>query len=318
MLPMLLATTQNFIFYHVNNSMKLSNLITKMIKNFYIRQIKMKFSLFILLILLVSSVAFPSHNINSSFQKGISFTGWDDANIYNSPISDFSLVELRKTGANYVALTTAWFKNSSSSTFIYPDKNKSPSDTSVIHAINKIHSLGMKVMLKPHLKLQNHDWCAHIRFNEEAKWKAWFKNYKNFICHYAHIAEENGVEEFCIGVELRDTMARNEWVDIIKAIRENFSGKITYASNWDNYMNIKWWNMLDFIGIDAYFPLTNKKNATMDELLDGWKRWYNEIKEYSENIGKKIIFTEIGYCSQDGTNMQPSNPDLSNKVDLQE
>ena len=273
-----------------------------------------------LLILFISSISFftSAPNIPSNFQKGISFKGWDSNNIYNTSISDFSISELSKTGANYVALTSSWFQNDTNSTHIYTDRNKTPSDLSMIHAINKIHSLGMKVMLKPHLRLQNHEWCAYIHFNKEEKWERWFEEYKEFISHCARMAEENGVEEFCIGVELRGSIERNEWKDVIKVVRKNYSGSIVYAANWDSYKNIKWWNMLDFIGIDAYFPLINKKEPSIKELVEGWRKWHDEIKDFSEEIGKKVIFTEIGYCSQDGTNMEPGNPEISNKIDLQE
>ncbi len=262
------------------------------------------------------SISSPIKDVD--FQKGISFTGWDSNNIYNSYTSDKSLEKLAETGANYVALTTSWFQDDINSTYIYPDMDKTPTDDSIVHAINKIHSLGMHVMLKPHLRLQNHEWCAYIHFNNENKWKTWFNSYKNFICHYAKLADEYNVEEFCIGVELRGTIDRIEWMDVIKAVRENFSRAIIYAANWDSYRDITFWNKLDYIGIDAYFPLTNKMNPDMQDLLNGWKRWHNDIESYSYRMGKKIIFTEIGYCSQDGTNMEPGNPDISNRIDLQE
>lgn len=114
------------------------------------------------------------------------------------------------------------------------------------------------------------------------------------------------------------TTGRREWNDIIRAVRENFSGMITYAANWDNYMNIPFWQYLDFIGIDAYFWLTNKNDPTLEELLQAWKRWKVGIEEIHNSTGKFIVFTEIGYRSIDGCNIDLWNWWRCGKIDLQE
>ena len=67
------------------------------------------------------------------------------------------------------------------------------------------------------------------------------------------------------------------------------------------------WDKLDFIGIDAYFPLTAKKDPTKEELISAWQKNASEIDMWlkEKEPDKPIIFTEIGYCSADGTNIQP-------------
>ena len=52
----------------------------------------------------LNSISNSFENVN--FQKGISFTGWEGNNIYNTPVSGESLKKLAETGANYVALTS--------------------------------------------------------------------------------------------------------------------------------------------------------------------------------------------------------------------
>ena len=41
-----------------------------------------------------------------------------------------------------------------------------------------------------------------------------------------------------------------------------YTGPLTYAANHGNETSVGWWNDLDYIGIDAYYPLTNKNNPT--------------------------------------------------------
>ena len=67
------------------------------------------------------------------------------------------------------------------------------------------------------------------------------------------------------------------------------------------------WEKLDFVGIDAYFPLTEKNDPTTEELIAGWQRHAEEIEQWlkQKQLDKPVVFTEIGYCSADGTNTQP-------------
>ncbi|MEA2055181.1 MAG: DUF5050 domain-containing protein [Candidatus Thermoplasmatota archaeon] len=252
-----------------------------------------------------------------TFQKGMSYAAWWNSS-YLHEESDISLENLKSTGTEWISLIVTGYQENEHSTHIFRDNDSTPSDESIIHAIETIHSLGMEVMLKPHVDLHSGEWREEIWFDNEADWKEWFGSYKNFICSYAQLAESHGVGQFCIGCEFVKTVHRKEWLDIIYAIRENFSGPITYAANWDNYQNISFWHALDFIGIDAYFWLTEKNNPSIEELIEAWKRWEKEIEEVHNTTNKNITFTEIGYRSINGCNKDPWNWWRVDILDLQE
>jgi len=256
-------------------------------------------------------------SFNVPFQKGFSYAAWWNSTFLGEE-SDISLTNLEETGTEWVSLVATWYQDEESSTEIEPDENRTPSDESIIHAIETIHSLGMKVILKPHVDLYNDEWRGEISFDNKKDWQEWFNSYRNFICHYASLAEQNGVEQFCVGCELVKTTSREEWFDVIKSVRENFSGEITYAADWSNYNNVTFWNLLDFVGIDAYFELTDKNNPSMEELLNAWKKWKPGIEQIHNTTGKAIVFTEIGYRSIDGCNRDPWNWQRHGKIDLQE
>ena len=62
-------------------------------------------------------------------------------------------------------------------------------------------------------------------------------------------------------------------------------------------MPIPFWHLMDYIGIDAYFPLSNAKTPSVGELLFAWEGPKHRLKVLSDSVGKKLIFTEMGYRS---------------------
>jgi hypothetical protein len=62
---------------------------------------------------------------------------------------------------------------------------------------------------------------------------------------------------------------------------------------------------LDYIGLDAYYPLSNRNNATVAELEKGWQPWLADLERLSNEWHKKIIFTEIGYQNRIDTAVHP-------------
>ncbi len=244
------------------------------------------------------------------FQKGMCYVTWRSGK-YSTPESDASLKELAKTGTKWVAILTTWYQERCSTTKIFPNEN-TPTDSSIIHAVNTAHSLGMKVMIKPHLDLidlSEGSWRGEIACISEPDWKAWFESYRDFILHYAKMAEENKVEMLSIGTELTSvaTLRDGMWNDIIiKPVRDVYKGSLTYSANWNvEYSIVPFWNALDYIGIDAYFPLSDNVIPALEEIKKGWEEWVGEIEGFQKKINKPIIFTEVGYCSADGTTKKP-------------
>jgi len=69
---------------------------------------------------------------------------------------------------------------------------------------------------------------------------------------------------------------------------------------------------LDYIGIDAYFPLSDEKTPSVEQLREGWQTWKDKMILLSKTMKKPILFTEFGYRSMDYTAKEPwlieSNP----------
>jgi len=251
-----------------------------------------------------------SENIPPVFQKGMSFASWSpDFDIANS---NESLSLLRLTNTDWVAICVCWCQEYFTSTEIHPENN-SPSNSSVAQIIEMCHELGMKVMLKPMVDPMDGSWRGTIPGST-----AWFQSYANFINFWADFSQEYGVDLLCIGCEFsandNDTAA---WESIVAGVRARYTGPITYAANWTNYQEIEWWGELDYVGIDAYFPLTNETNPTVEDLENAWGQWANSMDAWQATVNKPVIFTEIGYRSQEGNNEVPWGY-TSMPVDLQE
>jgi len=258
----------------------------------------------------------------AEFQKGMCYTSWNKL-AYKSPRSDKSLEKLKSINTEWVAILTTWYQDNCFAREIFATSD-TPSDEGLKEAIEKAHELGMKVMVKPHLDLLSTEqggWRGEIACVREPDWDIWFKSYKDFILHYAEIAEETNSEMLCIGTELTAvTMGNNtqRWLDLIKEVREVYKGNLIYAANWnEEYLQIQFWHALDYAGIDAYFPLSNKDKPSYKELMEAWKRWLPEIQDWQEKVNMPIIFPEVGYRSSVGAAKQPWDHSPGPQVDLE-
>jgi hypothetical protein len=275
---------------------------------------------------LETSLTQASNNNVIVFQKGMSYATYAFKNRpdqYERPESDKSLESMKKVGIEWVALNVIWYQDKYNSTTIYPNETEySPTNESVVHAINKIHELEMKVMLKPMIDVSKETdpdpWRGKIQPST-----AWFQSYANFINFFATLANQTNVEMLCIGTELNRTASwEPEWRNIISGVRQRYSRPLTYAAIWwkefDEY--VKWWDALDYVGIDAYFPLSNKSDPTITEMKETLESISNYLNLFYTKVTKPIIFTEIGYLSANGTNIEPWNYHLmdTNELDLQE
>ena len=198
------------------------------------------------------------------------------------------------------------------------------SEKYVVAEINALHDMGFKVMLKPHIWMGGYEfdpdnWRSNIDFKDPAERRRWFESYGDFIVSEAKIAEETGVEIFVIGTELVAlSKYREDWEGLIAKVRQVYGGELTYAANGMNAANIEFWGSLDYIGIDAYFRLTDKVNPTVTELVKGWSPYESEIAGLSRKYGKNVIFTEIGFKSVEGTAIEPWRWDGEGGVSQQE
>ncbi len=168
---------------------------------------------------------------------------------------------------------------------------------------------GVKTLLKPHIWMHSRDgkWRSDIEMADEKSWALWFENYRAFIMHYAKLAAELEIEALCIGTELRRTVVREkEWRALITEIRDVYDGELTYAANWyKEYTEVPFWDQMDYIGIQAYFPLVKKDKPSVREMIAGWQPHLADIEALQRKVGKPVVFTEVGYRNTANNAIEP-------------
>lgn len=181
----------------------------------------------------------------------------------------------------------------------------------LINQIEYARSVGLKVFVKPHIWMHDSPedkWRSDIYPTSDENWELWMESYREFIVRYATLAEQANAEMFCIGTEFtRLTLEKTSyWEALIKEVRTIYSGKITYAANWyKEYDRIQFWDQLDYIGVQAYFPLVNKNNPTVKEISKGWQKHLPVLESVSQKFNRKILFTEMGYKSTPNSAVKP-------------
>jgi len=173
--------------------------------------------------------------------------------------------------------------------------------------IEMLHTNNIKVMLKPQIWIWRGEFTGHLKMNSEEGWRTLESAYEKFILEYVDLAAEANVDMFCIGTELNAFVsARPEfWHQLITKVKSVYSGELTYAENWDTFDNVPFWEELDFIGIDAYFPLSEEQTPTLEALKTGWQSHKERIHGLHEKTDKPILFTEYGYRSTNFTAKAP-------------
>lgn len=225
-------------------------------------------------------------------------------------VDDAHIAPLLKLNANYAAVMPFGFIRELSHPEINFNSERQwfgETDKGVRQYIETLQKNHMKIMMKPQIWVRKGEFTGFIKMAHEEDWILLEDTYRNFILTYAKVAEATNVDIFCIGTELERFIAARPdyWKQLIVEVRNVYNGKLTYAANWDEYPKTPFWADLDYIGVDAYFPLSDKKTPTIAECKAAWQPYKQQLKAMSERYHKPILFTEYGYRSVDYTAKAP-------------
>ena len=159
--------------------------------------------------------------------RGMSVFGWHYKN--QNPIA-----ALIKNNVEWVAMVPFLHqKDEQAHAMSFPAENGiwSRRDSIYIKSINKLHSKGVNVMLKPHLWLMS-GWRSNLNLPSKSHWQGWFETYRNNMLHYAEMAEISNVKLLCIGTELRTSIEQQpeQWTELIQEIKKSLSRRTNLRS----------------------------------------------------------------------------------------
>jgi len=234
--------------------------------------------------------------------KGVNLTSWQRGELAK-PEAVLSLTQLAQTEADTVLIVPTWYMDNARANEVRDDPRKSTSADELRFILQIASDKKLKTALKPHVDLLNGDWRGNIDPQDPDKW---FASYSQYMIQMAKIAEEKQCVFLVMGTELKTISGRyrEKWFALVQEIRRYYRGPLVYASNWDEYNQVCFWEKLDILGVDAYFPLSNKARPTLEELTAAWSEngthhWLTELEAWHNKWQKPVMFTEVGYMSWD-------------------
>ncbi|HZO14918.1 MAG TPA: hypothetical protein VFB62_16700, partial [Polyangiaceae bacterium] len=229
---------------------------------------------------------------------------------YGTDAGRAAIAEARALGANWVALTPfgrVWDLRGGGVDLTFEEPVEQNS-IDVLEAMRVAHEQGLSVFLVPHLWVETGGWRALINPESEEGWARWAESYRHFVLHWAEIAELGDAEMFSVGVELRSwttTKRAPTFASIIADVRARYDGLLTYSANWDDVEHTVIWGDLDVIGVNAFYPLTDKESASWEDLAAGGQRVAAGLGALARAWQKPVLLTEMGYTTRADPALKP-------------
>ena len=254
----------------------------------------------------------------SDFQAGVMVLLYGNDPYLASNIRQ-KLDHLATLGVNSVGLVFPIFQTNGRSIDVHGDPTKTPSAEQMTVFIQEAHQRGFTVMIRPLLDeaslAPGGDWRGSIHPQPV---DGWFAAYGDLMVSYATLAETNGVEAFDIGTEFNTLEGYGpQWLQVIKRIRQAYSGHLTYSSISDMGYPTRFASALDFLSIDAYYRLDLPAGATTAELEQSWRAGVAQLEGVATASGMPVVITELGTASRRASYRAPSSANLGAPLDLE-
>ncbi|MEM9888239.1 MAG: hypothetical protein AAF849_20260 [Bacteroidota bacterium] len=220
-----------------------------------------------------------------------------------NPFPQNPMTPIQQLGADWIALVPYAFTRQNDPNVFYGSDRQWWGErvVGIEESIRLAKEAGIKVMLKPQVYIPG-GWTGEMNYDEQAEWESWEKGYDAYLLLMAELAEKHQVDLLCVGTEFKIGAKKREsyWRSLIQRTRAIYKGKLVYAANWDAYESIPFWDALDYVGINAYFPLVDQKTPSVETIAAAWQPIYKQIESFQKKMDRPIIFTEFGYLSVDG------------------
>jgi Ca2+-binding RTX toxin-like protein len=241
---------------------------------------------------------------------------------FSSASANQAFQTIASLGSNSIELSARIWTQSATTNTVIADPAKTESDASLLAGFQAAHAAGLSVVFKAAISSLSGTPTSSLAPSDVG---SFFASYKAEIVHLASIAQAGGVQTFAIGNEMSSLSGqpyRGYWTDLISAVRQVYHGELTYAAATDEASKVSFWDQVDTIGVNTYPPLTSSNTPTVQDLVHAWSEvpinpYYAAAFEYkspvdflhalSEQYGKPVLMTEVGYRSIDGTAIAPGS-----------
>ncbi|NOT33334.1 MAG: hypothetical protein HOP12_04095 [Candidatus Eisenbacteria bacterium] len=218
------------------------------------------------------------------------------------------LGRLRGLGVDWISLTPFGFLPGTGSPEIWPSADARPdgeNDESLVECAARARALGLKVWLTPHLWTRG--WVGELALSN-GDWARFFEGYREFLLHYAILAQRERLEGLVVGHELASSSSAfpDRWRGLIADARRIYTGTLSYGANWgDEVRTLPFWDAVDVIGVSFYEPLVASPTRDPNTLREGARKALARLREVARASGRPVLLLEAGYPSLPNAAVKP-------------
>ena len=248
----------------------------------------------------------------SPFMAGFDYIAFGPGE-YNSSLGDAAFAHLADTHVSHIQVLVTWYMPSLNATAISPTA-ATPTWDDLTHVVQSARARNITVIVKPHVDILTGEWRGEIgsQYSTQEQWDAFFASYTAYMLAVASWAKDQGggVWGFNVGTEYVGTTTAahtGEWRAVIAAVRSAFNGTLWYGANWGaEPWNVQFWDDLDYIGVDAYYPVTRGDDyGNESDIAAHWAAVNANLTALALLWGKSIVYAELGYRSYAGAGVNP-------------
>jgi hypothetical protein len=153
----------------------------------------------------------------------------------------------------------------------------------VRRALRRARSTGAQVAVMPIVQLASPDgsWRGELAPDDLAHF--WL-NYDTLLLQLARDAEAVGATRLVVGSELASLEDDPSWRPRVAAVREVFSGTLTYSANWDRYAEVPFWDALDEVGVSAWWSRADRAAGL------------TAAERFAASRQRPLVVTEVGFA----------------------
>jgi hypothetical protein len=103
------------------------------------------------------------------------------------------------------------------------------------------------------------------------------------------------------------------WRALIAALRQVYPGPVSYAANFDQAEQVGFWDALDAVGVNAYYPLSTlglSEERLQEALTSSWWDIADRLNRLAERNGGParvlpVVIFELGWTRKAGSTVRP-------------
>lgn len=99
------------------------------------------------------------------------------------------------------------------------------------------------------------------------------------------------------------------WRELISQVRQQYDGPLTYGANFDQFARVGFWDSLDALSVNAYFPLSLYGAGRGERRVFMADRWRQIGEQLTAAADLPLVMLELGWTRSAGATVRPYSYD---------